>query len=321
MTHSAQEKKYANQADMLANRVKKRFKHLHKRYTKQNLSVFRLYDWDIPEIRAVVDWYDGHIVMSEYKRKQSTPDWLPLMGEAVGQSLNVPQTHVHLKERIAGKGDGTRYERLAHTNQQRIVTERDLKFYVNLCDYVDTGLFSDHRNTRAMVRDMAQDTRFLNLYCYTGSFSCYAAKGGTKTTTSVDRSETAVTWARSNMKLNQIPDADNILIQADTFDFLKKARKHGQTFDLAVVDPPSYSTTRTRNLSFDILNDHPRLLSDVIAVMEKGATVFFSTNHQDFTLRPERLAVTEIKEITNTTIPEDYISKRKTIHRCWRIVV
>ncbi|MBU0995809.1 MAG: class I SAM-dependent methyltransferase [Proteobacteria bacterium] len=321
MDHSTLNRKYINQAEMLANRVTKRFKHLYKRYARQNLSVFRLYDWDIPEIRAAVDWYDGHIVISEYTRQQSTKDWLPMMGEAVGRILNIPLENVHLKERIAGKQDGSRYERLDHTNQKIIVSERDLKFYVNLYDYVDTGLFSDHRNTRAMVKDMSAGREFLNLYCYTGSFSCYAAKGGAKTTVSVDRSESTILWARENMDLNGIPAETNILIQADTFDFLKRARQTGQQFDLAVVDPPSYSTTRTRNLQFDILRDHPELLAAVMAVMKKGATVFFSTNHQSFEPRMDELAISDVKEITALTIPEDYISKRKTIHRCWQITV
>ena len=313
--------KYQDQAEMLANRVQKRFKHLHKRFSKQNLSVFRLYDWDIPEIRAAVDWYDGHIVISEYTRKQSTKEWLPMMGKAVARVMALPPENLHLKERIAGKADGVRYERLANTNHKLAVSERDLKFYVNLFDYVDTGLFSDHRNTRAMVREMAQGCDFLNLYCYTASFSCYAAKGGAKSTTSVDRSESAISWAKENMALNAIPEANNTLIHADTFDFLNAIRKKGHQFDLAVVDPPSYSTTRTRNLQFDILEDHPRLLSAVMAVMRKKSTVFFSTNHQSFDLRAEGLTVSDITEITTLTIPEDYISKRKTIHRCWRITV
>ena len=198
------QEKYRNQSQMLANKVKKRFKHLRKRYAGQNIEVFRLYDWDIPEIRAAVDWYAGHLVIAEYTRKQSTPEWLPMMGAAVAEALNVPSEKVHLKERFMGGQEGGRYERLDYTDQKIVVSERDLFFYVNLCDYVDTGLFSDHRNTRQLVREMADGKDFLNLYCYTGSFSCYAAKGGARRTVSVDRSETAIRWARENMNLNGI---------------------------------------------------------------------------------------------------------------------
>ncbi len=207
---------------MLANRVKKRFKHLHKRFARRNIEVFRLYDWEIPEIRAVIDWYAGHLVIGEYARKQSTPGWLPMMGAAVAEALGVTTENVHLKERRAGRQDGKRYERIAHTNRKIVINERDLQFYVNPWDYVDTGLFSDHRNTRRMVRNMAAGKDFLNLYCYTGSFSCYAAKGGARSTVSVDRSQTAIDWVRENMTLNGIPQKGNELLQMPTFLFLHK---------------------------------------------------------------------------------------------------
>ncbi len=313
--------KYRNQAQMLANKVKKRFKHLRKRFAGQNIEVFRLYDWDIPEIRAAVDWYAGHLVIAEYKRKQSTPEWLPMMGQAVAEALNVSSDQVHLKERFMGSREGSRYERLDYTDQKIVVPERDHFFYVNLWDYVDTGLFSDHRNTRQLVREMAEDRDFLNLYCYTGSFSCYAAKGGARRTVSVDRSETTNRWARENMNLNGICEEKNLLVQADTFDFLKKAKREHETFDLAIVDPPSFSTSREKTHDFDISADHPMLLAAVVSVMRTGGTIFFSTNHQNFEPHLDHLDIAEAKEITAITIPEDYASKRKTIHRCWRIMV
>jgi 23S rRNA (cytosine1962-C5)-methyltransferase len=313
--------KYDKQAEMLANKVKKQFNHLRKRYAKQHIDVYRLYDWDIPEIRAVVDWYAGHLVLAEYARQQSTRDWLPKIGEAVARAMGVRAENLHLKERRAGIQDGTRYTRLDTTDEKIIVSERDLRFYVNLNDYIDTGLFADHRNTRQLVRDMAPGKDFLNLYCYTGSFSCYAAKGGARSTVSVDRSETAISWVRENMDLNGIPREGHHLVQADTLDFLKRAVRQKHRFDLAVVDPPSYSTTRSRDYAFDIARDYPTLLSAVVAVMKKGGTVFFSTNHQKFDAQIDGLSVADVKEITAFTIPEDYQNKRKKIHRCWRISV
>ena len=310
---------FGKQGQMLANRVKKRFNHLHRRFARQNIEVFRLYDWDIPEIRAVVDWYGGHLVIGEYMRRQSVPEWLPAMGRAVAGALGVPPDRVHLKQRRAGKQDGERYERIDHTNRKFVVSERDLKFYVNPYDFVDTGLFADHRNTRRMIREMAAGKDFLNLYCYTATFSCYAAQGGARSTLSVDRSKTAIQWARQNMQLNRIPPVSNRLVQADALDFLKSAKRRGQAFDIAMVDPPSYSTTRIRNVAFDIARDHPTLLQAVIDVMRDGAVIFFSTNHQGFTLRLADLPVADVKEITTLTIPEDYLNKKKTIHRCWRI--
>lgn len=314
-------RKYQNQAQMLANKVKKKHRHLKKRYARQNLEIFRLYDWDIPEIRAVVDWYAGHLVVGEYHRKQSTPDWLPLMGRAVADSLNIPLENLHLKIRKAGIKEGTRYRRINHTNLKIPMNERDLQFYINPSDYVDTGLFSDHRNTRQMVRERARDKSFLNLYCYTGAFTCYAAKGGASRTVSVDRSETAVNWLRDNLKLNRLADSKHELIQKDTLDFLSKAGHRYQNFDLAVVDPPSYSTTRVTGRHFDIAREHPRLLNLVFDRMAPGGTVFFSTNHQNFELKTDRLTVTDIREITHKTIPEDYQNKRKKIHRCWEMQI
>ena len=309
------------QAEMLANRVKKRFRHLNKRFSRQNIEIFRLYDWDIPEIRAVVDWYGGHLVIGEYMRRQSIPEWLPQMGRAVAEALEVDPEKIHLKQRWAGKQDGQRYSRLDHTDRKIVLSERDLKFLVNPCDYVDTGLFADHRDTRQMVRDLADGKDFLNLYCYTASFSCYAAKGGARSTLSVDRSESAVQWARENMVLNSIDPSCNQLVQAHTFDFLERAARQDHRFDVAVVDPPSYSTTQTRNVFFDIVRDHPRLMAAVVELLRPGAVLFFSTNHQDFQPRMEALKVSKLEEITEQTIPEDYRHKRKLIHRCWRMAV
>ena len=321
MEESKRPAKYRDQAEMLANRTLKRYHHLRKRFARQNIEVFRLYDWDIPEIRAVVDWYAGHLVIAEYARLQSTPEWLPMMGQALAAAFELPAENIHLKVRRAGKQDEDRYEQLDATGHRMTVFERDLRFYVNLCDYIDTGLFSDHRNTRQMIRELAEGKDFLNLYCYTGSFTCYAAKGGARSTVSVDRSETAIRWMRENMELNEIPEKGNRLVHSHAMDFLTKAGRWNQTFDLAVVDPPSYSTTRVRNQDFDILRDHPALLKAVLKVMRDGAAVFFSTNHQRFVPCFDDLKISGAREITSATIPEDYVSSKKTIHRCWKITV
>ncbi len=315
------ETKFRRQAVMLANRVKKRYQHFRKGFAKQNIEVFRLYDWDIPEIRAVVDWYAGHLVIGEYTRRQSTPGWLPMMGATVAGTMGVPPEKLHLKERFYGQSEGMRYKRIDYTDKMIVVSERDLKFYVNPWDYVDTGLFSDHRNTRQMVRKMAGGKDFLNLFCYTGSFSCYAAKGGARATVSVDRSKTAVNWARRNMTLNGMAPEGHRLIQAHALDFLSKAKRENRRFDLAVVDPPSFYTIRNTEEHFDIAQAHPALLNAVAEVMRKGAQIIFSTNHQNFIPFMDELQVAAVEEITSQTIPEDYVSKRKTIHRCWKITV
>jgi len=319
--NTASEETYRRQAEMLANRVKKRHRHLRKAFARRNIEVFRLYDWDIPEIRAVVDWYAGHLVIGEYTRRQSTPEWLPLMGEAVARALEVPPERLHLKQRVYGHADGRRYERIDYTDRMIEVRERDLKFSVNPWDYVDTGLFADHRETRQMVRELAQGKDFLNLFCYSGAFTCYAAKGGAASTVSVDRSKTAIDWTRRNLSLNGIPAEGHRLVQTHALGFLAGAGRKGRAFDLAVVDPPSFYTARGREDQFDIDRDHPPLLEAVLKVMRRGGLVFFSTNHQDFTPRMADLPVAAVEEITPQTIPEDYAARRRPIHRCWRISV
>jgi 23S rRNA (cytosine1962-C5)-methyltransferase len=319
MIDAEQQARFEQQGEMLANRVKKRFKHLYKRFARQQIDVFRLYDGDIPEIRAAVDWYAGHLVVAEYMRKQSVPEWLPVVGAAAARALDVPPDRLHLKNRWAGRQEGKRYQRLDRTDQRMPVRERDLRFYVNLNDYVDTGLFADHRDTRQMVGAMSAGRDFLNLYCYTGAFTCYAARGGARRTVSVDRSRTAIQWARANLTLNGLAEAHHTLIQSGSLAYLQRAREEGTTFDLAVVDPPSFSTDREGRRDFDITRDHPVLLEAVINVMRPGATLFFSTNHQKFQFRTEGLPPLHSEEITAQTIPEDYRCKGKTIHHCWRI--
>ncbi|WP_286817179.1 class I SAM-dependent methyltransferase, partial [Desulfobacter sp. UBA2225] len=146
-----------------------------------------------------------------------------------------------------------------------------------------------------------------------------AAKGGAASALSVDRAETAITWVKENLALNQLSASCHTQVQMDTFDFLKKALRLEHRYDLAVVDPPSYSTTRLDNMHFDIAKDYPFLLNQVFKLMRLGSTVFFSTNHQNFLLDENKLDAADIKEITQETIPEDYVSKKKQIHRCWRI--
>jgi len=299
---------------MLANRVKKTFSRLRKQFKKQNIDVFRLYDWDIPEIRAVVDWYAGYLVIAEYERTQTGPDWLPVMADAVSDILNVPRNQVFLKLRRTATPDGNRYEKLDNKNVSLWVTERDLMFHVNLSDRLDTGLYSDHRDTRVMVRKLAPGQDFLNLFCYTGAFTCAAVAGGARSSVSVDRSATYIEWALRNMQKNKLRGPRHRFIHSDVFRFLDNTR---EKFSLVVVDPPSFSGQDIDNKKFEILTDHPALLRKVLRVTAPGGTIFFSTNHQRFEPQMDDLPAEEIKEITKRTIPVDY--RNKNVHRCWVI--
>ena len=304
-------------AEMLANRVRKRFRHLSKRFKREGIDCFRLYDWDIKEVRAVVDWYAGHLVVGEYIRWQTGPDWLLHMAKAVGDALNIPLARVHVRRRQTRPEQGPRYRKMGSKGERLEVRERGLRFWVNLDDYLDTGLFSDHRDTRVIVGRHAPGKDFLNLFAYTGAFTCAAAAGGAKSTVTVDRSQTYLRWAQDNLKLNALAGPQHALIQSDAGKYLERAARQGQRFTLAFVDPPSFYQDKSGGASFDINRDHPALIMKVLKVMRPGADVFFSTNHQYFQPRLENLPMTELSELTPQTIPEDYGNRR--VHRCWRM--
>ena len=256
--------------------------------------------------------------VAEYTRQQTGPDWLPTVGAAVARELDVPGERLYLKQRRTGGDDGPRYGRLADVGTRFVVRERDLRFWVNLTDRLDTGLFSDHRDTRRIVRDLSRGTDFLNLYAYTGTFTCAAVLGGAKTTVTVDRSATYCDWVQDNLALNGLAGPRHERIQADTLAFLERAAQETRRWDLVVVDPPSFSQDRGPGVGFDIQRDHPDLLARVLAVTAPGGTVFFSTNHQRFEPRMDELPVASRVELTPDSIPPDYRNRR--VHRCWRLV-
>ncbi len=307
--------KTRHHAELLSNRVRKRYAHLRRRFARQNIECFRLYDWDIPEVRAVVDWYAGHIVVAEYVRLQTGPEWLPQMAQAVAQTLNISPDKVHIKRRRTGSAGQPRYKKLDTQGRRFTVSERDLQFWVNLDDYLDTGLYSDHRNTRVIIKDLAADKDFLNLYGYSGAFTCAAAAGQAQRTVTVDRSATYLKWAKDNLILNKLWGGQHALLQSDVTTYLDKVALSGRRFTLAFVDPPSFFQDHNRKKSFDINRHHPDLLKKVIKVMVPGSRIFFSTNHQRFEPRLNGLPVGDLKELTPKTIPEDY--RNRNIHRCW----
>jgi len=305
------------QAEIFANRVKKNYAHLRKRFTRQNIDCFRLYDWDIPEIRAVVDWYAGHLVIAEYVRQQSQEGWLPEMASAVARALDVPKEKVFIKRRQTKEGRGSHYQRVDKKAVRLIVHERELKFWVNLSDFLDTGLYSDHRETRKLIRSLSNSKNFLNLFAYSGAFTCAAISGGAQTSLTVDRSATNLQWAQENLQLNGLSGARHGFVQSDVEKFLQTSLKKQQKYDLIFIDPPSFFNDKTTGKSFDINKNHPDLLNKVISLAVPRGTIFFSTNHQRFEPKFEGLKVRLIKELTPQTIPDDY--RNKKIHRCWRM--
>src|SRR5438132_10446644 len=210
---------------MLANRVRKNFRRLHRLFEREGVGAFRVYDWDAPEIRAAVDWYEGHLVVAEYERAQTreTSGWLEAMGAAASAALEVPPERVHLKRRHTRKTGAQRYGRLARTGERLAVRELGLRFWVNLDDYIDTGLFADHRETRARIRAEARGAEMLNLFGYTGSFTCAAAAGGAAGSATVDTSPASLRWAGENLELNGLGGPQHRLVREDARDFLAGA--------------------------------------------------------------------------------------------------
>jgi 23S rRNA (guanine2445-N2)-methyltransferase / 23S rRNA (guanine2069-N7)-methyltransferase len=306
-------------------RLAKRFKHLAKWARRQGIEAFRIYDRDIPEIPLVIDWYAGWLHAAEYERPHERTEiehdvWLDKMIEAAALELGVPVHQTFLKVRKRQRAGG-QYEKVDQRQAVLAVQEGGLEFEVNLSDYLDTGLFLDHRQTRAMVRAEAEGKRFLNLFCYTGSFSVYAAAGGAAETTSVDLSNTYLDWTRTNLAKNSFRDAGrHRTVRDEARAFLEHRAKRGEApFDLVVCDPPTFSRSAKSEVPWDVERDHADLLGLVAQNLAPGGVVYFSTNFRRFHLAEEPLAkLYTIREITRQTLPEDFRNER--IHRAWRLV-
>jgi 23S rRNA (cytosine1962-C5)-methyltransferase len=298
-------------AEMLANRVHKVWKKLQPRFEKQNVGVFRLYDRDIPEVRAVVDWYEGHIVLGEYVREQTAGlPYLDILGLAMRQKFSLTAEQLHMRQRQTRPQDGARYQRLEKKGERLEVREGDLRFWVNLDDYLDTGLFADHRLARNWVREQSLGKHVLNLYAYTASFSVYAAKGGAASTTTVDMSTNYLDWALDNFKLNRLDDHEkHTAIAEESRFFLRNAAREGRRWDIIILDPPSFSTNRAGEELLEIQRDHPELINEALAVLKRGGKLYFSTNHQRFVPVFGGLRASSIEDLSEKSTPIDYAGR------------
>lgn len=311
------------QQEEFRGRLKKMARHLRRWPTRRGITCFRIYHRDVPEVPLVIDRYEQFLHITEYERPHDrTPgehaDWLDLMIKTAGETLEVPRENIFFKRRQKIR-QGEQYTQVAEQGREEIVGEGGLKFMINLTDYIDTGLFLDHRITRSMVRDLADGTRFLNLFGYTGSFTVYAAAGGARSSVTIDLSPRYLQWARRNLELNGIDDRENHrMIDTDAMSYLQTIPP-GSRFDLVVVDPPTFSNSRQTQSDWDVQQDHAELLTAVLERTAPGGNVFFSTNFRRFKLNQlpfEHLAT--VREISKQTVPEDFRDKR--IHRCWRMV-
>jgi 23S rRNA G2069 N7-methylase RlmK/C1962 C5-methylase RlmI len=300
-----------SQREMFANRVRKTARHLGKWARREGVTCWRVYDRDIPEVPITVDTYEGALVVNDYRHEAADDAWLAELVAAASEVLEAREAYVKQRERLVGRREGHQYERRAEAGAWRTVREGGHAFRVNLSDYVDTGLFLDHRITRARVAREPAAT-MLNLFAYTGSFSVYAAAAGMHTT-SVDMSRTYLDWAAENLALNRLTGE---LVQADVREFLADARRAGRRWDLVVVDPPTFSNSKRMDYTWDVQRDHAALLDDVVAV--SGSVVWFSTNRRRFKLELAAPGVAFTDE-TRATIPPDFRDPK--VHHAFRVTV
>jgi 23S rRNA G2069 N7-methylase RlmK/C1962 C5-methylase RlmI len=314
----------ARQAEMLGNRVRKRARHLGKWARREGVSCYRLYDRDIPEIPLLVDWYDGRLHVAEYRPSASAGErarsarWLAAMAGAVAAAVEVDAGDLYVKARQRQRGR-RQYQRQAAIGARFVVEEGGHRFYVNLADYVDTGLFLDHRITRARIGSEAEGTRFLNLFCYSGSFTVYAAAGGARETLSVDLSPTYLGWAEDNLALNGLAGPAHRFARADVLALLGDPERPRDFFDLAVVDPPTFSNSKKMREVLDVQRDHPMLIERTLEMLRPGGVLYFSTSRRRFRLQADRIRGHrfEVEDMSAATTPPDFASRRP--HRCWRI--
>lgn len=296
---------------MFDNRLKKVLRILGKQAKQQGVSCYRLYDRDLPEFPLIIDIYGEEILVTEYRsnHKLSEEDyerWFNDSLEVVQHVLGKELAQIHIKERKRKENRQDQYQKTDNRQTFIEVQEGGLKFLVNLTDFLDTGLFIDHRITRAKVAQQSKGKRVLNLFCYTGSFSVYAAHGGASEVVSVDLSNTYLDWARKNMELNSFNGDQYQFIKADVLQWLNKSDIG--YFDLIVLDPPTFSNSKMMKDVFDIQEMHVELINQCIDKLAPNGILYFSTNARKFEIN-ETLIRGRVENITTATIPFDFRGK------------
>jgi len=303
------------------NRLRKVWKHTSKTAKRQEIACFRFYDHDLPEAPFAIEWLGGVVHMAEYKRRHGMEDeeheaWLEECKDIVASVLETDRANIYIKIRQRKAGRQGQYEKFDEQKIERIVPEGGLKFIINLTDYLDTGLFLDHRITRGMVREDARGKRVLNLFCYTGSFSTYAAHGGAEEVTSVDLSKTYINWAKRNMQYNKLyhPDKHDF-IHDDVLEWLNGVPR--DRYDLIICDPPTFSNSKRMDETFDVQRDHVPLLKNLLKILSDDGKIYFSNNYRGFQIERDALPASVVKDITAQTTPFDFAGK---LHRaCFMI--
>jgi 23S rRNA (cytosine1962-C5)-methyltransferase len=304
---------------MFRNRLSKMFRHISKLARRQAISCYRVYDHDLPEFPFCIELYEDKIYLAEYRRRHGMTDeehdqWMNACLPVISEILEVPDEKIYFRQRQRKAGRYGQYEKLSSEQEFFTVKEAGLSFRVNLTDYLDTGLFLDHRITRGMVREGAKGCQVLNLFCYTGSFSVYAAAGGATVVDSVDLSKTYLSWAEENMKLNTTSAICNF-IHADVKQYLDELP--AEKYDIVIMDPPTFSNSKRMIDFLDIQRDHAELINKTLRTMKPGGILYFSNNFRTFQLEADKIVSSSIKDITKATTPFDF--QGKLFRWCYKI--
>lgn len=311
----------AGGAEGFINRLHKNLRHLGRWATRDRVSCYRLYDADLPEYAVAIDRYEQWLHVQEYAPPATVDatrarERLEQVMAALPAALELPAENVFLKVRQRQRGS-SQYQKQAQQGRFHEVHEGPGRFLVNFSDYLDTGLFLDHRLTRQRLGEQAAGRRFLNLFGYTGAATVHAALGGATSTTTVDLSATYLDWARRNLELNGICGPRHQLIQMDCRQWLVWARER---YELIFVDPPTFSNSKRLDHDFDVQRDHVELLRQALRLLTPDGTLVFSTNHRRFRLDRESLAEVQIEDWSRKTLPLDFARDPK-IHQCWALRV
>ena len=326
ISRRAQTEQPDNQAEMFANRLRKNLKKITKWIKLNQIHCYRLYDADLPEYAVAVDVYQGEKIWVNVQEYEPPKTIDPLKAnqrlagalKEIATVLEIPAEQVFLKIRRKQKNTD-QYEKQGDSRRFHVVEEGGCKFWVNFEDYLDTGLFLDHRPVRLLIQQQAKDKRFLNLFAYTGSATVHAVIGGAVSSVTVDMSNTYLDWAKRNFDLNGIR-GDHKLVRADCLQWLNEqaGAKHKPQFDLIFLDPPTFSNSKKMDEVFDIQKDHVQLIHDAAALLAPGGKLYFSTNFRRFKMDQDALKNLLIEDISKSMIPEDFARDAK-IHYCWKI--
>lgn len=312
------------------NRISKRFKHLKKWAVRENIGAFRVYDRDIPEIPLRLDFYSDKnlkealrenrfATLTLFQRpyeKADEEEWFEEMKKALSKTLEIPSENIFSKIRSRKRG-AEQYEKLSSKAREIVVCEGDARFALNLSDYLDTGLFFDLRLLRQQVKNRAAGKRVLNLFCYTGSFSVYAALGGCKTITSVDLSKNYISRAQENFRLNGLSQENASFVSGDVMDFLEKKSPH--PYDIIILDPPTFSNSKRTDTVLDINRHWLDLITLCAKHLAPSGEIYFSTNSKKFRMEKEILTnFSRVEEISSRLISPDFEKRR--IPQVWEIV-